>query len=76
MNNQRIENLHIPMDVGIIFSRRKSGFFQGMAKKTFSRGPTVVKFHFTSSERKRKIFLSKNANNKTSNFKIQETVAP
>jgi len=51
------KNLLRAMGVARIFSRgAKSGFFQGVADKIFPGGPTVVKFNFTDSKTKRKVF--------------------
>jgi len=53
---------------------RRKDFFQRMRQKYFSRnGPTMVKYHFTNSETKRKTFFYFHwkVNSKRSNFKIQ-----
>jgi len=45
--------------VGTTFSRWSSGrFFQGVAKRFFQRGATVVKFHFTNSKLRAFFFLN------------------
>jgi len=44
--------------------------------RIFSGGTTVVKFHFTNSETKRKTFFYNNVNSKMSNFKSQGARPP
>jgi len=43
--------------------------------KIFSRGPTVVKFHFVNSETMRKTFFYYNFDSKILNFKIPRGLA-
>jgi len=44
---------------GLFIGMGRSGFLQRVAKSIFSRGPTVVKFRFNSSEPRKKIFAKK-----------------